>query len=144
MTFQHIRHFFEGPVIAALAAQGVDTYVDNQSFVESDAASEYAVMRLDFGVTTDVALGEPAEAIQGNIVVEVYTPKGRGPGRGQTLITEAMKALNNLKPCTGAPTATGARGRVLELVGPSFFALEGRPHYLTRVGCGFRAAYTEP
>jgi hypothetical protein len=70
--------------------------------------------------------------------VEVFTPKGKGPGRGQTIATEIAKQLNGLR----YHSATGAKARMLSIDGPSFTALDGRPHFMTRLSGPLLASYT--
>ena len=38
----------------------------------------------------------------------------------------------------------GVRGVTRELTGPSFSALDNKPHFFARLGCGFQASYTAP
>jgi hypothetical protein len=143
MSYQQVRAYFEAPVIAALQAMTppVPVYVDNQPITEADAAKEHARIRFDFGTTTETALAENVERLRGNVVVECYASKGKGPARAQLMITEAIKALNGLARC-GPKPATGAHGRTREITGPSFYAMDGTPFFVARVGCGFDASYT--
>jgi hypothetical protein len=143
MSYQKVRAHFEQPVIAALQAltPPVPVFVDNQPITDSDAAKEHARIRLDFGTTTEITLQENVEMLRGNVVVECYAVKGKGPARAQLMITEVAKALNGLSKCGGKP-ATGVRGRVREMTGPNFYAMDGTPFFVARVGCGFDASYT--
>ena len=139
MTIQTIRRFFEDKVAAAIAPMPL--LVDNQNFTEADSAKEYAAMRLDFGIFSEPVIGDSIESIQGSLIVELYTPKGIGPGRAQELATQVLRALNAINRL---PNRDGdlVRGSVSEVIGPSFTAIDGRPHFLARLSCGVRATYT--
>ncbi len=139
MTLQTIRRFFEEKVAAAVAPMPL--LVDNQNFTEADSAQEYASMRLDFGVFSEPVIGDSLEAIQGSLVVELYTPKGIGAGRSQVLATQVLTALNSINRLPQLESDT-VRGSVGQVIGPNFYALDGRPHFLARLSCGFRATYT--
>ncbi len=142
MSLQQVRQLFEGPVVIAMAGATppVPIYVDNQIFTDADAAKEHAIVRVDFGLTTEETLQENHERLRGVVTVEIYTLKGRGPGRAQELATLVAQALNNVNSC-GPNPATGVYGRVRAMEGPSFFPLSDTPHYLSRLSCSFQAAY---
>ena len=144
MTLQAIRRFFEQPVEAGL--HGVDptlkVFTDNQTYVDNDAESEFVLMRVNFGPTTEQTFCGPMERIRGSLVVEIYTPKGRGPGRAQEIASEVASALNSLPRHTDTTTPDVVSGRINEINGPTFTSLDGRPHQLTRLSCGFQAAYS--
>ena len=143
MTLQNVRKYFEAPVIAAAGVLAVPIFVDNQPFTESDTTGPYILMRLSFGPTTESTLCESMEHIRGSIAIEVYTPKGEGPAAAQTIATALATALNRINTTRLHPI-DGVRGVTRELVGPSFAALEGKPHFFARLGCGFQASYTGP
>ena len=144
MTLQAIRRFFEQPVEASITTYDatIPVFTDNQTYVDNDAESEFVLMRVNFGPTTEQTFCGPVERIRGSLVVEIYTPKGRGPGRGQILATAIMHSLNNLPRSLNLTGGGTVSGRVLELNGPTFTPLDGRPHLLTRLSGGFQAAYT--
>ena len=143
MTLQLVRDYYEDHVrkVAAALTPPVPVFFDNQPFTDADAAIEHMLMRLDFGATTEEVIGDTVEFLRGSLVVEIYTPKGKGPGRGERIATEVMKSLFaiNREPHKATNKVRGAIGPA---TGPTFFALEGRPHWLTRLGCGFHATYT--
>jgi hypothetical protein len=109
MTLQAIRKVLEDAVIAG--AGTVPVYVDNQLYDADDATSEFVLVRVHFGTTIEPTFCENVEDLRGTIVIEIYTPKGQGPG-------------------------------VLSLNGPSFTALDGRPHFMSRLSGSLIAAYT--
>lgn len=143
MSYQEVRAYFEQPVIDAMAAlvPPVPVYVDNQPIVDTDGQKEHVRIRLDFGTTSEIALTENFERLRGTVVVECYAAKNKGPARAQLMITGAITALNALANCN-PQAATGVRGRVREVTGPSFYAMENMPFFVARVGCGFDASYT--
>ena len=139
MSFQAVRGAYEQAVIAALAP--IPVFVGNQAVEDLDAASEYGMVRVSFGETTELNVGcEPSENLQGALVCEVYTRKGEGPGRGLELITPVVVALNQMNK---SPAQTGQQviTRVTQISGPSQVALDDVPHYMTRLSCGVRARY---
>ena len=140
MTLQAVRKVLEDAVKAGAGAvtPAVPVYVDNQEYTDSDATKEFVLVRVNFGTTTEPTLCENVESLRGSLVVEVFTAKGRGAGRGQTIASEIAKKLNALR----YHQATGAKARMLEINGPSFSALEGRPHYMTRLSGPLLASYT--
>lgn len=143
MTLQHIRRAYEKPVLDAAAAltPALPVFVDNQPFTEADGAEEHIRMRLDFGESAEETICDMLENIRGTIVVEIYTHKNRGPGRGQTIATAMARALMGINS-TRYQGPNDVRASVHPITGPNFYALEGRPHYLSRLGCGFQATYT--
>lgn len=58
MTLQAIRAFYEVPLIDAYndLTPKVPVYVDNQRLTDTDALSEYVLLRLSFGLTTETTL----------------------------------------------------------------------------------------
>jgi hypothetical protein len=164
VTLQAIRSVFEGAVItgANAVAPVLPVYVDNQSYTDNDAAKEFVLVRVNFGEITEPTFCENVEHLRGSLVVEVFTAKGKGPGRGQTVATEIARQLNKLRyqeeqphvyPLTGTmyplphtggfyPRAPGVKARMLGLSGPSFTPLDGRPHFMTRLSGPLVASYT--
>ena len=140
MSFQAVRAVFEVPVINALQGLGTPCFVDNQAFTVPDAGQEYATINLQFGQTTFKGLGGNMERLRGSLVVECFTAKNTGPGRAQEMITEVMKALNELNSCTGYPQY-GAVGWVGDMTGPAFFALDDAPFYMSRLSVAVTARY---
>jgi len=145
MSLQLIRRVYEDHIrtAAALMTPPIPVYVDNQPFTDADATGEYVKMRLDFGATGEEVLGDMLENIRGTMVVEVYTPKNKGPGRNQAIALEMLKTLNGIN-ATRYQGVNGVRASVRPVTGPNFYTLEGRPHFYSRLGCGFQAAYTGP
>ena len=145
MSLQAIRRVYEDHVrtAAALLNPPVPVFVDNQPFTDSDTEAEHIRMRLDFGVGSEEVLGDLIENIRGTFVVEVYTPKNKGPGRCQTIATEILKSMNGINR-TRYQGINGVRASIRPMSGPNFYTLEGRPHFYARMGCSFQASYTGP
>lgn len=140
MTLQAVRKVLEDAVKAGAGAvtPAVPVYVDNQAYTDNDAAKEFVLVRVNFGTTTEPTFCENVEHLRGSLVVEVFTPKGKGPGRGQTVATEIARQLNGLK----YHSAAGPKARMLEINGPSFTAMDGRPHFMTRLSGPLLASFT--
>jgi len=132
-TLQEIRGVYERVVIDA--ASPVATYVENQSSVEFDEIDEYVLVRVNFGLMQELNIGcEATEFIRGSLVCEIYTPKGRGPGRGLEIAQPIIQALCTLNK----PTAENGQliiARVGAIVGPRQTPLERRPHHFTGFSC---------
>ena len=145
MTFQAIRTAYEDRIRTAAAAltPPVPVFFENQPFTDADAVKEHILMRLNFGVIGEEIIGDMMENVRGSLVVEVYTPKGKGPGRSQVVAAALAKALSAMN-AQRSRAATGVRASINPITGPSFAALEGKPHFFSRLGCGFQASYTAP
>jgi hypothetical protein len=138
MTLQTIRAAIEQPVITAFDA--VPVFVENQQYTDNDVLSEFALVRLQWGLMNEPSIGcLPGELIRGVLVVELFTAKGEGPGRAQEVITPVLEVLSGF----GRPTNTPTRITLGQLSGPSFTPLDGRPHLMTRVSAPVRARYDE-
>jgi hypothetical protein len=132
---QTIRRAVEAPIEAALAAltPAIPVFTDNRLYDEDDAASEFCLVRLSFGSMTTPTIGlcGDLEQIRASVVVEVFTSKGNGPGRGQQAaqrIWNALMPLNRVLPAAGDLVV-----HVGTISGPSFTPLKGRPHFFTRM-----------
>jgi hypothetical protein len=143
MTLQAIRAFFEVPLITAYAAltPPVPVYVDNQTITTTDATTEFVVLSLSFGLITEPTLSNSLDWHRASLVVECYSAKGVGPGRGQTLIQTAINTLTAMNATQGT-AINNVRGSIGPITGPAFFALDGRPHYLTRLSVPVQGRYT--
>lgn len=140
MTLQAIRAFYEAPLITAYGAltPSVPVYVDNQQPPEFTSLSEYVLLRLSFGRITEPTIADTAIWHRGSLVVECYNAKGVGPGRGQVLIQTAIDVFTAMNAVQSS-AVNGVRGSVGGIVGPSFFALDKQPHYMTRLSTAFQA-----
>jgi hypothetical protein len=143
MTLQAIRAFFEVPLITAYAAltPPVPVYVDNQTITTPDATTEYVVLSMSFGLITEPTITNSLDWHRASLVVECFSAKGVGPGRGQTLIQTAITTLAAMNAAQGT-AINNVRGSIGPITGPAFFALDGRPHYLTRLSVPVQGRYT--
>ena len=157
MTLQHIRHYYEQPIVDWCTTNGVELRAANMVDPGSDAASEFLVTNLNFGNFTESTLCGAIENVRGSLVVEFYSPKGVGPARAQTVMLGIMKELIKLtvRPKTelvqqfnpdGSPVldpegnpvykeefvdrdANGVLGTLGPINGPLFTALNDRPYF---------------
>lgn len=139
MTFQAVRRYFEEPIETALAGFNIPIRYENQLVSEGDAGSEYAVVRLNFGTTAEVALSCALEDLRASLVIEVYLEKGYGPARGQDVAADVMTALYalNTRPKT---RVNGVLGRVNPITGPDFTPLTDQPYFVVSMSCGVVAS----
>lgn len=140
---QAIRRAYEAPVEAAMAAliPAIPVYTDNRFYDANDANAEFCLCRVSFGLMTENAIGVcgDIEFIRGALVMEVFTPKGAGPGRGQEAAQALWAALMPLNRAMGS--TDGLVARIGPLRGPSFTPLSGRPHMMTSLSAPIRARW---
>jgi hypothetical protein len=144
MSLQAIRAVIEQPIIAAFGALAppVPVYVENQLYVENDADTEFALVRLQWGLMNEPSIGcAPGELIRGVLIVELFTAKGAGPRRAQEAITPILSALTALGGRFQSGPAVAHVGRI---TGPSFTQLDGRPHLMTSLSAPVRGKYDAP
>lgn len=140
MSLQIVRAAIEKPIIDALAALAspVPAYVENQFYDEKEAEDEFALISLQWGLTSEPSVGCAAgELLRGVLAVELFTSKGKGPGRGQVLAAAVLGALGGL----GGTPSSGTFVSLGPISGPSFTPLELRPHLMTRLSVPVRARY---
>jgi hypothetical protein len=147
MNYQAIRAVFESPLLSTFGAQvpPIPVYFDNITNSGSDSVDEYVTVNIQFGVTNEPTLTTSVDNARGIVVIRVFTPKGKGPGRNQQLVTLAVNALETInaapKPATGVYARTGS------IDGPSFGVgssdQESRraftPFFISRVETDFQA-----
>ena len=80
MTLQLIRTAYETPIRNALLAltPAIASLTDNQFYDDNTAVTEFALIRINFGLMTEAVLCAPMERIRGSLVVEIFTQKGKG------------------------------------------------------------------
>jgi len=147
MNYQGIRAEFESDLYAAYGAlsPAVPVYFDNTFNTVSDAETEFILVNLQFGLTTETTLTTQSDYIRGTIVIRAYTEKGKGPARNQTLINTAVTTLQALSD--QAKASSGIYVRIGALNGPSFGtetgATESRlaltPFFISRIDTSFVA-----
>jgi len=139
MTLQAVRRYFEEPIETALNGFNIPIRYENQLVPDGDADTEYALVRLNFGTTAEIAIGCAIEDLRASLVVEVYLEKGYGPARAQSVsedVMTALYALNN-RP---KDRVNGVLGRVDPITGPAFTALADQPYFLVSLSCGVVAS----
>ena len=101
--------------------------------------TEYALVRLNFGTTAEIAIGCALEDLRASLVVEVYLEKGYGPARAQSVADDVMTALYalNNRP---KQRVDGVLGRVDPITGPAFTSLVDQPYFVVSMSCGVVAS----
>ena len=139
MTLQHIRNYYEQPIIDYATAEGIELRVDNQNVPTGDAAAEFLVTRFNFGAMTEPSLCGPLENIRGLLVIEFFSPKGTGPARAQVVMEDLFCRMMALAKPT-PPNANGVIGTVGSITGPFFTALSDRPYFFASMSMPVQAS----
>jgi len=139
MTFQTVRRYFEEPIETALSGFSIPIRYENQLVPDGDAASEYALVRLNFGTTAEIAIGCALEDLRASLIVEVYLEKGYGPARAQSVADDVMTALYALNE-RPKQRVDGVLGRVDPITGPAFTPLVDQPYFVVSMSCGVVAS----
>lgn len=139
MNYQAIRASLENPLLAAFNAlvPAVPVYFDNITAVPPNTTTEYVRINITFGLTSDPTLTSTLDNARGAIVIRIFTEKGKGPGRVQTLLTTAAQVLETLN--NGAKTSSGVFVRTGAINGPTFSSTEDAPLFLGRIDTSFIA-----
>lgn len=139
MNYQAIRAAIENPLLTAFnnLTPSVPVYFDNITAVPPNTTTEYVRVNVTFGITNEPTLTSSVDFARGAIVIRVFTEKGRGPARNQTLVTTAVDVLETINET--AKTNSGVFFRVGQIDGPSFTSDETSPHFMGRVSTGYTA-----
>ena len=139
MRYQAVRAAVESPLQTAFGAlsPAVPVFFDNITAAPENSTTEYVKVSVTFGLTTEQTLESNLDRIRGSIVIRVYTEKGKGPARNQTLVDTAVSTLLALSASTRAATGVYLRPGVVN--GPSFSTTEQSPHMMGRIDAGFIA-----
>ena len=139
MNYQAIRAAVEGPLLTAFnnLVPAVPVYFDNITAVPANSTTEYVRVNVTFGITNEPTLTSSIDNARGAIVIRIFTEKGRGPARNQTLLTTAVNVLETLNDT--AKTTSGVFFRVGEINGPTFSATEDAPHFVGRIDTSYVA-----
>ena len=129
MTLQHIRYYYEKPVVDWCTDNTVELRVDNMLEPGGDAASEFVVSRFNFGQMTEPSLCGLKQNVRGSFIVEFFCPKGNGPARAQEVMQALMCELMELTSRPKARDANGVLGTLGPITGPLFTALDERPYF---------------
>ena len=133
MNYQGLRAAVENPLLTAFNAlvPAVPVYFDNITAVPPNTTTEYVRVNVTFGITNEPTLTTSVDNARGALVIRVFTEKGRGPARNQTLITTAVNVLETLN--AAAKTSSGVFFRLGEINGPTFSATDDAPHFVGRI-----------
>ena len=139
MNYQAIRAAVENPLLTAFndLSPAVPVYFDNITAVPPNTTTAYVRVNVTFGLTNEPTLTSSVDYARGAVVIRVFTEKGQGPARNQTLITTAANVLETLNDT--AKTNTGVFFRLSQIEGPTFSATETSPHFMGRIEAGYKA-----
>jgi hypothetical protein len=139
MNYQAIRAAVENPLLSAFGAlvPAVPIYFDNITAVPANTTTEYVRVNVTFGLTNDPTLTSSVDNARGAIVIRVFTEKGRGPARNQTLVTTAVNVLETLNNSTKG--ISGVYFKVGAITGPTFSSTEEAPHFVGRIETSYVA-----
>jgi len=139
MNYQAIRAAVENPLLTAFNAlvPAVPVYFDNITAVPPNTTTEYVRINVTFGITNEATLTSSVDNARGAIVIRIFTEKGRGPARNQTLLTTAVNVLETLN--NTAKTTSGVFFRIGDINGPIFSATEEAPHFVGRLDTSYVA-----
>lgn len=139
MNYQAIRAAVENPLLTAFnnLSPSVPVFFDNITAAPKNTTTEYVRVNVTFGVTNEATLTGSVDNARGAVVIRVFTEKGQGPARNQTLITTAVNVLETLNET--AKTGTGVFFRVGDIDGPSFSSDDASPHFVGQIDTSYRA-----
>jgi hypothetical protein len=133
MNYQAIRAALENPLLTAFNSlvPAVPVYFDNITAVPPNTTTEYVRINITFGITNEPTLTSSVDNARGALIIRIFTEKGRGPARNQTLLTTAVNVLENLN--NTAKTNSGTFMRLGEINGPTFSSTDAAPHFVGRI-----------
>ena len=139
MNYQKIRAAVENPLLTAFSDldPAVPVYFDNITAAPPNTTTEYVRVNVTFGLTNEPTLTSSVDNARGAVIIRIFTEKGKGPARNQTLLTTAVGVLETLNDT--AKTNSGVYFRVGEINGPSFSATEDAPHFVGRIDTSYVA-----
>lgn len=139
MNYQAIRAAVENPLLSAFSAltPAVPVFFDNITAAPANSTTEHVKVNVTFGLTTDTTLTTNLDNARGAIVIRVFSEKGRGPARNQTLVNTAVTALETLN--NTAKAASGVYFRIGQITGPTFSATEDSPLFVGRIETSYTA-----
>ena len=139
MNYQAIRAAVENPMLTAFSglSPSVPVFFDNITAAPVGSVTEYVRVNITFGITNEVTLTSSVDTARGAIIIRVYSEKGKGPARNQTLVTTAVNVLETLN--NTAKSNTGVFFRVGNISGPSFSTIETPPLFEGRIDTSYVA-----
>ena len=139
MNYQAIRAAVENPILTAFTnlSPAVPVFFDNITAAPLGSVTEYVLVNIIFGITNETTLNSSVDNAKGSIVIRVYSEKGKGPARSQTLITTAVGVLETLNDT--AKTNSGVFFRTGDIDGPTFSTTENPPLFEGRIDTSYFA-----
>ena len=139
MNYQQIRAAVEQPLLTAFndLSPSVPVFFDNITAVPANTTTEYVRVNVTFGLTNEQALTSNFDYVRGSLVIRVFTEKGKGPARNQTLLSTAMQTLETVQ--SAAKTSSGVFFNIGQINGPSFVVDEASPMFMGRIDAGYKA-----
>ena len=139
MNYQAIRAAVENPILTAFTnlSPAVPVFFDNITAAPLGSVTEYVLVNIIFGITNETTLNSSVDNARGAIVIRVYSEKGKGPARSQTLITTAVGVLETLNDT--AKTNSGVFFRTGDIDGPTFSTTEDPPLFEGRIDTSYFA-----
>ena len=139
MNYQAIRAAVENPILTAFTnlSPAVPVFFDNITAAPLGSVTEYVLVNIIFGITNETTLNSSVDNAKGSIVIRVYSEKGKGPARSQTLITTAVGVLETLNDTS--KTNSGVFFRTGDIDGPTFSTTEDPPLFEGRIDTSYIA-----
>ena len=139
MNYQAIRAAIENPILTAFSglSPSVPVFFDNITAAPLSSVTEYVRINVTFGETSEATLTSTVDTARGAIIIAVFTEKGKGPARNQTLVTTAVNVLETLN--NTAKTNTGVYFKTGNIEGPTFSTTETPPLFEGRIETSYVA-----
>ena len=139
MNYQAISAAVENPILTAFTSlsPSVPVFFDNITAAPLGSVTEYVLVNIIFGITNETTLNSSVDNAKGSIVIRVYSEKGKGPARNQTLITTAVNVIETLNDT--AKTNSGVFFRTGDIEGPTFSTTEDPPLFEGRIDTSYFA-----
>mgnify|MGYP001208876910 FL=1 len=139
MNYQSIRAAIENPILTAFTnlSPSVPVFFDNITAAPLSSVTEYVRINVTFGDTNEPTLTSSIDTARGAIIIAVFSEKGKGPARNQTLITTAVNVLETLN--NTAKTNSGVFFRIGTISGPDFSTTETPPLFEGRIDTSYIA-----
>lgn len=139
MNYQAIRAAVENPLLTAFSAlsPAIPVYFDNITAVPPNTTTEYVRVNVTFGITNEPTLTSSVDTARGAVVIRIFSEKGKGPARNQTLLTTAVNVLETLNNSTKG--TTGVYFKAGAINGPTFSTTEDSPHFVGRIETSYVA-----
>jgi hypothetical protein len=139
MNYQSIRAAVENPILTAFTnlSPAVPVFFDNITAAPLSSVTEYVRINVTFGDTNEPTLTSSIDTARGAIIIAVFTEKGKGPARNQSLVTTAVNVLETLN--NTAKTNSGVFLRIGTISGPDFSTTETPPLFEGRIDTSYIA-----